>query len=201
MSKALAILCLILALAAPSAAKDKKKETMPELILRARYVAVVVDPDAGVSLTNPGENGAARSDVEAALRKWGRFTPTLDTSFADLIIVLRKGGKAFKPTIGGVPNETPGTVATSDGEVNIRLGAGRPPGLSTADAQRDPRPTPRTEVSMPDDVFAVYIGRPDQPLDSPPLWRYAARNGLQHPTVPAVEKFRKAIEDAEKAKP
>ncbi|HXZ81370.1 MAG TPA: hypothetical protein VEG30_15685 [Terriglobales bacterium] len=36
------------------------------------------------------------------------------------------------------------------------------------------------------------------PLDSPPAWRYTAKDALRSPSVPAVAKFRKAIEDAEK---
>jgi len=50
-------------------------------------------------------------------------------------------------------------------------------------------------------LFSVYAGHFADPLDAPPLWRYSGRNALQHPGVPAVEKFRKAIEDSEKSKP
>ena len=64
----------------------------------------------------------------------------------------------------------------------------------------DRHPTMRTEVGTPDDVFSVYRGGEYNPLDAPPLWRYIARDGLKHPGVPAVDKFRKAIEEAEKAK-
>jgi hypothetical protein len=182
-------------------AKDKKKSTLPDLVLRARYVAVVVDPDAGVSMANPGENSTARGDVESAIRKWGRFALTLDPRNADLIFVLHKGGAAVKPTIGGIPNEPPVVLGpTGDSGGGITIGTGRPPGLSSSDSQIG-GPTMRTEVGTPDDVFSVYRGGEDNPLDAPPLWRYVARDGLKHPAVPAVDKFRKAIDDAEKAKP
>jgi len=61
-------------------------------------------------------------------------------------------------------------------------------------------PSPRAELSNGDDVFAVYLGNTQNPLDATPIWRYSARDALQHPSVPAVDKFRKAIEQAEKAR-
>jgi len=219
MPRALALVLIAFVATNPSAAKDKKKATVPDLVLLARYVAVVVDPDAGVSMTNPGENSMARSDVEWAIRKWGRFVLTLDTRDADLIFVLHKGGKAVKPTIGGIPNEPPVVLAPGDSGVGVTMSTGRRPDLSSSDSQmghptigrrpdlsnsdsqmgRDP--TMRTEVGTPDDVFSVYLGGEDNPLDFSPLWRYVARDGLKHPGVPAVDKFRQAIEEAEKAKP
>jgi hypothetical protein len=118
-----------------------------------------------------------------------------------LILVVRKGGKPIKPTIGGVPSEAPVVVNPNDNGITIRGRRGTPPDLSASGAEGNATPTMRSEVSSPDDVLAVYLGGVDDPLDSPPLWRYMARNGLQHPTVPAVEKLRQAIADAEKAKP
>jgi len=190
--RALALILIAFVATNPSAAKDKKKATLPYLVLRARYVAVVVDPDEGVSMTNPGENSTARSDVEWAIRKWGRFALTIDTRNADLIFVLHKGGAAVKRTIGGI---------RGDSGVGVTMSTGRRPDLSSSDSEMDRHPTMRTEVSTPDDVFSVYRGGEDNPLDAPPLWRYIARDGLKHPGVPAVDKFRKDIEDAEKAKP
>jgi hypothetical protein len=94
MPKRSAIALAVLLLAVPSLSKDKKKPTLPAAILRAQYVAVVVDPDAGIPVMSPGENETARSDVEAALQKWGRLKTTLNTANADLILVVRKGGEA-----------------------------------------------------------------------------------------------------------
>jgi hypothetical protein len=179
-------------------AKDKKKSLLPDLVLQARTVMVIVDPDSGVSLTNPGENTTARNDVTSALEKWGRFSPTLDENFADLIIVLHKGGRAVKPTIGGVPSEAPGTVWSRDQDVNVRIG-GAPP-LGSDERRGTGGPTGQTEISKGEDVFAVYLGKTENPLDASPIWRYSASDGLQHPAVPAVDKFHKAIEQAEKAK-
>jgi len=188
---------LLLSVSAP--AKDKKKALLPEIVLQARTVMVIVDPESGLSIANPSENTTARNDVTSALEKWGRFSPTLDQNFADLVIVLHKGGRAMKPTIGGVPNEAPGTVWSRDRDVNVRIG-GAPPGLGSDDSGRMGGPSPRTELSNGDDVFAVYLGKTENPLDASPIWRYSAHDALQHPSVPAVDKFHKAIEQAEKAK-
>jgi hypothetical protein len=47
-------------------------------------------------------------------------------------------------------------------------------------------------------MFEVYLGRIDYPLDAPPIWRFSAKNALNGPQIPAVEQFRKAIEESEK---
>ena len=198
-----AILLVLLLFAVPTTSKDKKKETLPELMLRARFVTVMVSPDSGISLIDPTDNRIAQSDVEAALQKWGRFNVTTETLNADLIIVVRKGGKAIKPTLnGGTRNDHPVVINPgATGDIGIGLKMGTPPNTTAADSHRTERPTLGTDIGPTEDVFAVYRAGVDNPLDSGPLWRYAGHNGLQHPSVPAVEKFRKAIEEAEKAKP
>jgi hypothetical protein len=52
-------------------------------------------------------------------------------------------------------------------------------------------------------MFVVYrcTTKDDEnwaPLDAPPVWRYAAKDALQSPGVPAVEVFRKVVADSEK---
>ncbi len=90
-------------------AKDKKKAPLPEDVLKAHTVLVIVDPSAGVDVQDPNANRLARTDVEQALMKWGRLMPVKDGFTADLIIMVRKGnGKMVQPTIGGTPvNGTP----------------------------------------------------------------------------------------------
>jgi hypothetical protein len=183
---------LVLILLASAAYGKKKKDNFPALILNAQYVAVVNDPDVGVSVI-PGTDQAVRSDVENAIEKWGRYKLTSSPENADLILVVHPGGSNVKPTIAAPSTYPP---LGSPGDVSIGIG-GRPP-LSTTE------PTtagPRMNVGSSDDVFSVYRGGTSYPLDAPPLWRYSGKNALQHPAVPAVEKLRKAVDDAEKAKP
>src|SRR5207245_9030723 len=107
----------------------------------------------------------------------------------------------LETTTGGVPTEAQVALNPGDSGITIRGRRGTTPDLSASGTEGNGTPTMRSEVSSPDDVLAVYLGGVDYPLDSPPLWRYMAHNGLQHPTVPAVEKLRQAIADAEKTKP
>src|ERR1039457_7205569 len=100
----LGLACLVLT---PAFAKIDKP-VLPEYFLRARTVAVIIDPAAGVSLSDPNANQTAQRDVETALLKWGRFTTVISPIDADLIIVLRKAP-------GKPPNET-----TSDPRQNSR---------------------------------------------------------------------------------
>jgi hypothetical protein len=55
-----------------------------------------------------------------------------------------------------------------------------------------------SQVISSDDTLEVHRGRAEYPLDSSPVWRYAAKDSLNAPQVSAVEQFRKAIEESEK---
>jgi hypothetical protein len=184
-------------------AKDKKKVPLPIDILQAHTAWVIVDPAAGVDITDPNANRQARADVENALAKWGRLTPVTDPSQADLIIVVRKSnGKLVQPTIAGTPiNAPPPVIAQrNDGGITAAGRAGPP--------LEETQPHPQTEVGNTQDMFVVYRGNPvynnsasnaDNPLDSAPVWRYMAKDGLESPGVPAVDAFRKVIAQSEKA--
>jgi hypothetical protein len=192
------------------AAKDKKKLLLPPDVLQAQTVMVVIDPDAGMDVQNPNANQTAQVDVENALMKWDRFSLVTDPAAADLIITVRKGSsKIVQPTIGGLPNNnrpvglgSPG----SGGRVGSRQGA--PGDISDpSDPQSDPQspsssPQPQLEVGRSQDILVVYRGSKndshDAPLDTPPVWRYTAKDALQSPGVPAVDAFRKLIADSEK---
>ncbi len=65
----------------------------------------------------------------------------------------------------------------------------------------DQRPQPQAEIgnATSEDSFLVYRGRTENPLDSSPVWRYVAKNCLKPHTVPAVDVFRKTVDDAEQA--
>lgn len=200
LSRRSALFALLLLLVLLAHAKDKKK-VLPEYVLRAHTVLVVVDPDAGISPLNPNENRIAQDDVEKALMSWGRFSPVMDAQTADLVITVRKGhGKAVNPTIGGVPNDRPVILQPSDGGIRIGGQQGRPSPVSdpNASAPQQTGPYPRTEIGPSEDTFAVYRGGVQYPLDAAPVWLYSAKDALASPSVPAVAEFRKIIEEVEK---
>ena len=194
-----AIVTLVFLLAPLANPKDKHKNILPEYVLTARTVAVIEDPYAKVPLLNPAENRVAQQDVEKALMKWGRFTPVIDISTADLVIAVRKG-RMVNPTVGGGA-ATDRPVIIQPGEGGIRIGAqrGNPPPATSGQSQ-DPSPRPGMEIGPSDDMLEVYRGGVEYPLDGSAVWRYLGHNALRPPTVPAVTAFRKAIEDAEKQK-
>lgn len=108
------LLTAVLLFTALTASADKKKNLQPATVPKARTVLVLIDPDAGISVTDPAVNKMARDDVEQAIYEEGRLLPVLDGQNPDLIIVVRKGqGKLVEPTIGGVPNDN-ARAAVSD---------------------------------------------------------------------------------------
>jgi hypothetical protein len=200
----LAITVIILCSALASA---KKKAILPADVLRARTVAVIIDPSAGVDARDPNANRAARADVEKALDQWGRFTLVQEALTADLVITVRKGnGKLVQPTIGGTPiNGTPpvngsttSTPTQSTTRAGVRWGGGNPNDPSSAQPST---PEPQIEAGSSQDMFVVYRGTTDpnsSPLDAPSVWRYSGKDALASPSVPAVEAFRKLIAESEK---
>ncbi len=158
----------------------------------------------GEPLDHPNANATARDNVEKALMDWGRFKLALDGRESDLIMVVRTGnGKAVQPTIRGGPiDQRPGIGQSTDSSIRIGGQHGQPPPLT--DPSSDPQnqgPHVSNEVGSSEDSFAVYRGGIANPLDSSPVWRYNAKDGLQAPKVAAVEEFRKALAQAEKPQP
>ena len=196
---------LFLSLLVPAAhAKDKSKSSLPEYVLRAQTVLVVIRPDAGEPLDNPTANATARENVEKALTEWSRFRLVMDGQEADLVIAVRTGsGKLGGPTIKGGPIDSrPTVMQPTDGGIRIGAQQGHPPPLNdpSMSSPQDNGPRIRNEVGPSEDLFEVYRGSLQYPLDSSPVWRYMAKDCLRAPTVAAVEQFRKAIADAEKPK-
>jgi|SRR5579862_69500 len=205
MTARLSSVVLLAALLALSAhAKDKKKSMLPEYVLRATTVRVVVSPDAGEPVNEPMANANARAAVEKALMEWGRLEPVMDGQESDLVIAVRTGnGNAVRPTMKGGPiDQRPGTAESTDSTIRIGAQQGTPPPLDNPGM--GPRMSPQNgphienEVGASEDTFEVYRGGP-YPLDSPPVWRLSAKDCLREPGVTAVEEFRKAIAKAEQA--
>jgi len=192
------LLALTLQSSSNAIANDKQRTVLPA-VLGANNVVVMIDPDAGMSVTDPLANTRAQDQVENATMKWGRFTLVADIKSADLVIVIRKGtGKAVQPTVGGVPTNDPVIVHPTDiGPISIGGQKGHPQGVPPREPQ-DTTPHLQVEVGQPEDLSAVYEAHVERPLERPPLWHYIPKNALHLPDVPAVGEFRKLIEEAEK---
>lgn len=200
---ALAATLLLTPLAlAPSLFAKPKDPSLPIFILHARTVLVIVDPAAGVSADDPRANEVARKDVETALLNWGRFQLVMSGMEPDVTIVIRKGsGKLANTTVSDPrQNNRPGDVTATDDALSVGVQHGRPPnGSSNPAPGGSGTPHPQTEVGGADDSFVVYEGNSDGNLAGAIGWRYVAKDALHPHDVPAVDAFKKAIAEAEKA--
>jgi hypothetical protein len=202
MSVRIPVVFLLLLSIYPAVAKNKKKQQLPDNVLNAQRVLVVIRPDAGEPLTNPTANRDAQDEVERAISKWGRFNLVMEAQTADLVIAVRKG-HAGGPTINNSPVDNRPVIFQPNGEpgAGVRLGGqqGRPPDLTNPGLGPEDRgPHLGNQIGPSEDMFEVYLGGIEDPLDAPPIWRYSAKNALNGPQVAAVEQFRKAIEESEK---
>src|SRR6266481_2489460 len=118
MSDRISISFLLLLLLVPLAdGKNKKKQTLPDYVLNAQTILVVIHPDAGEPLTSPMANRTAQEDVEKAMMKWGRFKLVMDAETADLVVAVRKG-HASGPTVRNSPvDDRPVIYQPSGGDV------------------------------------------------------------------------------------
>ena len=193
-----------LLIAVPVLAKNKAEKRLPDYILHAHTVAVMVDPAAGVDIDDPRANQVAQKDVETALLNWGRFQPMITSQQAALIIVIRKGHKQVVDQTISDPrqNNRVGMIDPTANGVSVGAQHGRQPdgtGSGIPDASDRDSAHPQTEVGTTEDTFFVYDGDRKDPLDGPAGWSYVAKDGLRSHNVPAVDEFRKAVAAADKA--
>ncbi len=199
----------VVSLAVTPALAKNSKPVVPQYILDAHTIAVIIDPGAGRAPEDPNANQIARQDVEAALQRWGRFTIVLDSANADLVIVVRRSrGKLAERTVADPRQNSPiADISRSDSSLSIGAQSVPPNSRSgpTPNPNRpaiDPRegaPQPQIEIGNTEDAFLVFEGqRPFDP-DEIPGWRWIHQNGLKPHSVPAVDEFRKALEAAQKA--
>ena len=191
---------VVIAAATFSSANEKKRPILPATILNARTVAVIIDPEAGVSSDTPLADKTALEDVEKAFANWGRFKPVMRGMAPDLVVVIGKGsGKIVQPTVHGgtSPNDRPVILQKNDTGIRIGGQKGRPPD----DTQSDPQASgtgPGVGVGTSEDSFLVFDGTIADPTSNAPMWRYVAKNALHSHDVPAVGEFRKVVEETEK---
>jgi hypothetical protein len=193
-------LLFLIALLFPTVTIAKKNaQELPDVVLNAHTVLVVIQPEAGEPVTNPNVNRAAQENVEKALTKWGRLSLVMSAQTADLIIAVRKG-HAGGPTISNSPvDQRPVVIQPTDAQTRVGVQRGQPPGLESGGmGPQDSRPHISNQIGASEDSFAVYLGGGEYPLNASPIWRYMGKNVLDEPAVTAVAQFRKAIDDSEK---
>ncbi len=206
MSRAISLSILLLVASLLVSAKDKKPSgaPLPSDVLRARTVMIVIAPDAGEPLHDPQANARAQDDVEKAFLRWRRFQVVSEISTADLVITVRRGtGKAVSPTIHGGPiDQRPVILQPTDGSIRIGGHTGRPTDASGQDPI-DARPHMGTEYGRADDTMEVYRANRNlqETLYGAAVWRCSVKDGLKPPKLTAVEQFRKALDESEKADP
>jgi hypothetical protein len=194
----------VLALVPLTSAKDKKKQVLPNYVLRAQTVAVVIRPEAGEPLTSPAANRTVQINVMNEMAKWGRFRLVSDAQTADLIVAVQKG-HTNGPTIRNSPVDSEpitlsGGIPPADGGVPPAGVHGRSPDLTNPGIGRPSSKAPNisSEAGMSEDSFEVYRGGVDYPLDAPPVWRYVAKDALNSPQVTAVQQFRNVVNESDR---
>jgi hypothetical protein len=209
-SIAAAVAAAVVISAGVAGAKKKEKVYLPDYVLKAKTVLVMILPDAGEPTDDPFANRRAQEEVEKAFMKWGRFQLTLDAELADLVIGVRKGtGKIANPTVNGGPVDSrPGTVEATDDAIRVGAMKGRPPdvtqpggpiGANGTGGSTSDKPHTGVAVGAQGDMFKVFQGKVQYPMDNAPVWKYTEKDGLKAPEVMAVTEFRKVLQEAEKA--
>ncbi|HEY4962035.1 MAG TPA: hypothetical protein VII29_14335 [Terriglobales bacterium] len=169
MRRSVSRLLLMISLAGLAFASGYKP--LPKLVVHARYVLVTTY--AGDDLTNPKmmpDDRQAVIDVQDAIKKWGRYALAYRAQDADLILLVRKGH---------IAESMPGMRIGAGSNTKPSIGAEAP-----------------TDFGDPRDMLALYDAA--NGIDSAPLWRDSAKDGLTPPQMSLVADLRKAVDAAAK---
>lgn len=151
-----------------------KKEVVPPEVLSAKTVFVVARVGTvGAGKYTPDAN-RAKSQVEKALRKWGRYELASSAEKADIVMIITEGHTGTYGSVYGAPGGNLGSGGGSGGPVNT------------------------VAFDVLSDTLAIYkAGAVDE--NEPPLWK-ATETGddFDWPAERVIKKFRKAVEKAAK---
>jgi len=178
-------------------AKDKNKSNLPDAVLQAQTVRVVISSDSGQSINRPTANADARSRVENALEAWGRFK-IVSEGESDLVVAVRASdGQIVSPTIENGSTDTH-ISGVQYGKVTVGASQGHGPAMSEPTMKpKSTGPHVGKQIDGGRDLFAVYQGGPMYKLSAPPLWKFEGKNALKAPDMVAVREFRKAVAAAD----
>ncbi len=164
-----AALVLLLATSPLLFAKDKpKKDALLQQVLHASTVTIVVYP---------------RTD---------QFARTADFSDRQVLAEVESKVRSWKRFIVvSRAEEADIVIAVRTGayakpRIGVETGTSKPPLLAIG-----------SEFGEDRDMLAVYRGGASA-FDSTPLWRDLSAKGLALPTIPALERLKKALEEEEK---
>jgi hypothetical protein len=122
------------------------------------------------------EDREALGDIQAALKKWGYYTVTLNRRDADLLILVRKG-------------------RTADAYVGGRVGNNPPPGAPPNTHSPDAGIVAGASAGTNADMFWVYQLNP-QGQESGILWQKNLVDGLASPSLTLFEDFKQDVTTA-----
>ena len=163
------------------------KDALPALLLHARYVALGYETANGFlgeweteafnSLKVLPEDRQALAHLSEALKKWNRFTVTIDPQQAEILIAVRAG-----------------RLASADGGIRVHTGSIDPTG--TMPGGRGIGPVVGVEAGPRQDYLAVY--QADDGREGARLWRKTEEGGLAGSNPPLFETFKNDVEAASK---
>jgi hypothetical protein len=164
-----AVIAFVLTWAILAAAKDKsKKDALLQQVLYGRTIAVVVYP---------------RTD---------QFARTADFSDRQVAAEVETKVRAWKRFIF-VPR-----AEEADIVIAVRTGAYAKPRLGVeTGTSKPPQASIGSEFGDDRDMLAIYRGGTD-PFETSPLWRDLSAKGLALPTIPALERLKRALDEEEK---
>ncbi|MDR3738361.1 MAG: hypothetical protein P4L40_05005 [Terracidiphilus sp.] len=181
---------LLLACSVVVSAQSNRKPSA--LFQRATYVYVQAENGDINSRKITAADRQAISDVENAIRAWGRYKLTVDRKNAELIFVVRKGRTVSTTPHAGIPAGAPPAPITFPG------GRKSPQG-------QDPAESPdatgvSTEAGPALDQLTVYSVSPEGDRGYV-IWHEEDKGGLVHPYIPLFKDLRDEVEDAYPSQP
>jgi hypothetical protein len=174
----LALGVLITSVTSAQTPSNKQEQVPTAILLNSRYVYVEAwDGDIFNPYLLP-EDRKAILDVENALQDWNRYWVTVKRRDAEILVVVRKGRiVSVNASKGGNVRSGPGENGPHDELGKAGIGP---------------------EVAGRDDLFFVYLAKPDGSLTGP-IWIHHQKDGLDTPDIPLFKQFKESIDAASKA--